>query len=111
MTETFDLDSLNTGCWIASGAGHYGTARVIEIAIGLGWVDAEAEALAEEYNATGGEFEDEDKHDIIYEAGDEAVEWLNENRAAEDHCWEWYEGEFFYWKNVNGEAEEEFFNY
>jgi hypothetical protein len=76
---------LETGCYVDSHHGIFGVQRLCEIAQEFGWdgrVPTDDEAR-----------ESED----YYEYGDEALHWLNENIAEEDHLFDWYEGGVYYW--------------
>ena len=92
----------NAGCWVDGSWGHYGPARLIQIALGHGWKDEDAQFLQEIYFGSNGMYEDCER---IYDAADDAERWLNENVAPEDYSFGWYDGEFFLWNNEDWEAE------
>lgn len=82
------------GCWIDGHWGHYGLARLIEIANNHGY-EKDA-SMAADYLYNGFEPED-DRFEWIHEASEEAESWMNENIAPEGYCFGWYDGEFFLW--------------
>ena len=86
------------GCYVDSHWGQYAVARAIEVAAELGWEDAEASELAARHLAAMGPSEapglDADEFERLMDAADEAEEWLNDNRASEDHAWGWNDGDF-----------------
>lgn len=97
----------STGCWIDGHWGHYGPARLIEIAqdYGFGITDLDEKAMES--------YRDWDKDDFLDEAtgeyynasewilmqgglADEAEDWLNDNVARPGLSFGWSDGEFFY---------------
>lgn len=84
---------LSTGCWIDSRWGHYGSARLIQITVDLGWDDQDAENFAAIYLVDGDI--DVDRVEQVYAAADDAKIWLNENIAKPGFSFGWSDGEFF----------------
>lgn len=97
---------LSTGCWIDGHWGHYGIARLVDIAQDYGMEISELDSLALHAYRNGiDEFEDEqtgEYHDaadwMLMQGGlgDEAEEWLNENVALPGFSFGWSDGELFY---------------
>lgn len=85
----YDAPALETGCYIDGHHGHYGSAEVILLAADLGYNTFQDITSAKEYLA-GGDVE------WIMEMADDAEHWLNENIAAPEHYFGWFDGEFFY---------------
>lgn len=81
-----------SGCWIDSHIGHYLSAEIILTAAAYGWKDEEAINAAERY---WGRDEDEDLAETVYDAADEAIEWMNQNVAPEGYRFDYDDGEFF----------------
>jgi hypothetical protein len=83
----------STGCWIDDRWGHYAPARLIQIAVDLGWQDQDAAELADCYMDHKGM--DADKAERTFWASEDAEDWLNENVAREGYMFGWSDGEFF----------------
>lgn len=98
--------SFSTGCWIDSHWGHYGVARLVDIAQDMGMeISGLDESALWAYRNNEEEFQDEvtgERHNasewMLMQGGlaDEAEDWLDINLAEEDFRFGWYEGEFFY---------------
>jgi hypothetical protein len=97
---------LSTGCIIDSHWGHYGVARLVDIAqeYGMEISDLDEEAVWA-YRNNMEEFQDEATGEFhsapgwIFDQGglgDEAEDWLNENVAKEGFSFGWNDGELFY---------------
>lgn len=95
----------STGCWIDGHWGHYGVARLVDIAQDFGM---ETSGLDESalwaYRNNVDNFQDEqtgEYHDasewMLMQGGlaDEAEDWLNENIAQPGYSFGWADGEFF----------------
>jgi hypothetical protein len=90
----------STGCWIDDHWGHYGVTRLIEIAQDYGFYLDECELLSVyAYRKDQTTFKhcgiESHTDDWIFDIGDAAEEWLNENVALPGHTFGWSEGEFF----------------
>jgi hypothetical protein len=84
----------STGCWIDSRWGHYGSARLVQIAIDLGWDDPDAGYFAERYFDNSYEMS-ADESEQVYAASEDAELWLNEVIAKPGYLFGWSDGEFF----------------
>lgn len=89
----------DAGCYVDGHWGQYGVSRVIDVAAGFGFDDAEALDLASRHMALYGpssapELTDDDWDSLIW-ASERAEQWLNDNIAPQDHYFGWYDGEFF----------------
>ncbi len=96
-----------TGCWIDGHWGHYGAARLVEIAQDYGFEISDLdEAALEGYrdwdkesflDEATGEYHNASEW-ILMQGGlaDEAEEWLNDNVARPGFAFGWSDGEFFY---------------
>lgn len=80
---------LEPGCWVDGHWGRYGTGRVIELAVSLGWPDEEARALLDNSPSSPPDFDDES-----YEISQDAEDYLN-SIAPEGFSFGWFDGEFF----------------
>lgn len=95
----------STGCWIDENWGHYGVARLVDIAQDLGMeISGLDESAVWAYRNNEDEFQDEqtgeyhNASDWLFMQGglgDEAEEWLNDNIAKPGFYFGWYEGGFF----------------
>lgn len=94
------LTEADAGCWVDGHWGHYISARAIQIAIGAGWNDLEANHAAEKY--LEGDIDD-GLAELVYELGDEAVGWMNANIVPPGHTFGWVEGELFLLSDVQWE--------
>lgn len=83
----------STGCWIDDRWGHYGSARLIQIAVDLGWNDEDAAELAASYMSD--EEVDSDIVEQVHYAAEDAQDWLNDNVAKPGYYFGWTDGEFF----------------
>lgn len=72
---------------------HEGNIEVIQLARSEGWELSDEETVLAYVNEDEG-----------YCTAEEAIEWLNDNRAG-DGCWYWFEGSFGYWANDEDEME------
>lgn len=100
MTEIITrADPADAGCWIDGWWGQYGAARLVELALGCGWVDAEAADLSARHLATMGPSDAEaltdDEHETLMDAADDAEAWLSAHVAPEGYSFGWADGEFF----------------
>lgn len=86
------LTAADSGCWVDGHWGHYIAARTIQIAIGAGWNDLDANHAAEKYLA--GDIDD-GLAELVYDLGDEAVDWMNANIVPEGYAFGWWEGELY----------------
>jgi hypothetical protein len=97
---TTRLLPVDAGCWIDGHWGQYGVARSIEIARDFGYSDLLIVDIAEQklmcmqpsyyrYAIT------DEQEELLSEAADEVVDWLNDNVAPQGFTFGWYEGEFF----------------
>src|ERR1700745_779932 len=103
--ETKQISPEEAGCWIDGHTGHYGSARLILIATGLGWQDEEALNAAIEYYANWGIVDADWDIDpnYIHDAADDAERWMNDNIAPEGYCFVCEDGEFFLFPFDEGE--------
>lgn len=81
----------NTGLVLDGHFGWHNHVRMLQTAEGLGWkIDPELQAVMDRYDAD----DSDPDHEIIFDAMDEAEQWLNDH-TSEGFVWYWYEGEFF----------------
>ncbi len=96
----------NAGCWIEGNWGHYGSARLIQLAVGLGFGNMETRAVADRYMANE-PLLDENGEDLEFEyimdLADEAEVWMNEAIAPTGYSFGWHDGEFFLWSDQDWE--------
>ncbi len=99
VTRTVRATPADAGCWIEGHWGQYSVARMVEMAVGHGYEDAEVTELASRHIRTMGGSSSPDlttaEHEALGFAADEIETWLNENVAPEGHYFEWADGEFF----------------
>lgn len=100
----------STGCWIDGHWGHYGPARLVEIAQDYGFEISDLDEKAMEsyrdwdqenfLDEATGEYHNASEW-ILMQGGlaDEAEDWLNENVAQPGFYMSWMDGEFFYMNN------------
>lgn len=81
------------GCWIDGHIGHYLSAEIILTAAAYGWKDERAINAAMKY--WGGLDGDENLAEYVYDAADDAIEWLNANVAPEGYAFDYEDGEFY----------------
>lgn len=88
------------GCIVSGHTGQYAGALLIDFARICGFDDKEALELADrKLLAMMRPSTDEitaDEEEILSDAVDDALEWLNEHVAQEGRSFDWYEGEIFY---------------
>lgn len=93
-------DTTDVGCLVDGHWGQYGVAKMIQIAADYGYADAWAQELAAQKLATMGpstaEPLSDDDEEKLSDAADAAESWLNDYVAADDYCFGWHDGEFFY---------------
>jgi len=104
-----DKHEFSTGCWIDGHWGHYGVARLVDIAQDLGMeISSLDESAVWAYRNNEERFQDEqtgeyhDASEWLFSQGglgDEAEEWLNENIAKPGFSFGWSDGEFFLMDN------------
>lgn len=85
------LTSADAGCWIDGHYGIYATERVLSIAKDLDW-------------PVSGDIDINDV-DQLFDATDEAVDWMNKNVAPEGFSFGWHDGEFFLWSDEEWEED------
>lgn len=98
------------GCWIDGHWGRFGSSRLLSIAESLGWPLASDSDLIIAINCHDDSTQDCGNPDcccaeIVFDATDEAENWLNENIAPEGFSFGWYDGEFFLWSLESWEEE------
>lgn len=97
--EPIKAHSADAGCWIDGHWGQYGIARMVEMARGHGYSDAEVCDLASRHIRTmGGSDAPElttDEHEALGFAADAVEAWLNQFVAPDGYGFEWDDGEFF----------------
>jgi hypothetical protein len=94
-----------TGCWIDDRWGHYGVARLVDIAQDYGFEISDLdESALWAYRNNERFFQDEvtgEHHEssdwMLMQGGlaDEAEDWLNDNIAKPGYVFGWNDGEFF----------------
>ncbi len=93
----------STGCWIDGHWGHYGIARLIDIAQDNGFEISDLDESAvwtyrnnieNFYDEQTGEFHNAFEWTLI--VSEDAEEWLNKNVARPGFMFGWSDGEFFY---------------
>lgn len=99
----------STGCWIDGHWGHYGVARLVDIAQDYGMeISGLDESALWAYRNNEDEFQDEQTGEyhnaadwMLMQGGlaDEAEDWMNNNVAYEGFSFGWNDGEFFYMGN------------
>lgn len=103
MSEIIKLTPDDAGCYVDGHWGHYGTAHLVRRAEEYGYSDTEVIALADKHLASMGPSLSEDlttdEYWTLADAGDEVIEWLNENVTPEGYEFGWYEGEVFLWSD------------
>lgn len=72
----------DAGCWVDGHWGWKAPLRVIQIAYDFGY---------------SGLMFDVENLDDMWDAAEEAEDWLNENIAPEGYSFGWFDGEFFLW--------------
>ena len=91
----------DAGCWVDGHWGQYGSARLVEIAEGLGYGDMYVIGLAHKHLASMGPSTSDgltdEEYQILADADDEVTGWLNEHVAPEGYSFGWYDGEYFLW--------------
>lgn len=75
--------SADAGCWVDGHWGWKGSSRVIQIANEFGWKGYLANL--------------DDDDESIYDASDEAEQWMNQNVAPDGYSFGWHDGEWFLW--------------
>lgn len=96
----------STGCWIDGHWGHYASARLVQIAVSLGWDDRAAFRAAEAYLVEtylvdkAPEVAVVDGVEVtlpeyVYGSADDAENWINDNVVPEGFHAGWSDGEFF----------------
>jgi hypothetical protein len=100
MAEKLVTPDGGPGCYVEGSWGQYGTGRMIQIAVDLGYEVPpddkpyfEAELKATQYGREANE--SADQQEIILSLADLAEKWLNDN-APEGFAWGWEDGEFFF---------------
>lgn len=88
----------DAGCWIDGHWGHYGPARLIEIAHNFGY--EKDGAMCQEYLYGDASSL---KCEFIVEAADEAEAWMNANVAPAGFSFGWHDGEWFLWSDESWE--------
>lgn len=91
----------DAGCWIDGHWGHYGSARLIEIAHNFGY--GRDGAMCQEY--LYGDVSSL-KCEFIVEASEDAEVWMNENVAPDGFSFGWHDGEWFLWSDESWESVE-----
>lgn len=81
------------GTWIDSSRGHYAHVALIQRALDCGMPDNDYQIVVDDYYASGGTG---DHCEFSVECADEALEWLNDNVAAEGYLFDWFEGDVQY---------------
>lgn len=94
MTTERLLDASDAGCWIDGHYGHYGPARLIEIAHNFGY--EKDGAMCQEYLYGDASSL---KCEFIVEASDDAEAWMNANVAPTGFSFGWHDGEWFLWSD------------
>lgn len=88
-----DMTNIQPGCYVDGHHGHYGIARMIEVAVDIGYPIAEDDAqLVADYDAHNAD--DGYDFDGLVWIADRATDWLNDNARLDGHYWEWNDGEF-----------------
>ena len=110
-------ESNDAGCWIDGHWGQYGVARMVDIAVSLGYGDpadpkcTDSDIYTKHYaqwhldsmgpsNSLG---LDDDMHEQLMWSADRVEQWLNENVAPEGFSFGWHDGEFFLWSTESWE--------
>lgn len=99
------LTAADAGCWVDGHWGWRASVRVIVLAREFGFqVDEELEDAIKYFN------NDEcssysDTPEIVYDASDEAEEWMNNNVAPQGYSFGWFDGEWFLWSYDTWEDE------
>lgn len=101
MKENRKLFPSDAGCLIDSNWGHYAIPQLILLAVSLGWEDLGAEEAAREYHKGI-----ETDFECLYDAADDAEQWMNDNCVPEGYSVGWFDGEFFLWGNEQWEEED-----
>jgi len=97
---------LEIGCYIDGHWGHYGVAKMIDMAADLGYDDQEIITLARnKLNSTHFINFSVDDEQMLNDAADEVEAWLNEHVAEDGYSFGWHDGEFFYWANSEWEMD------
>lgn len=100
MSDKLDIKQ-ETGVWVSSWWGQYGSERLVDIASGFGFngngsdEDANLISRCSQAAADLHKFDNRADLDIVVELADEAEEWLNEHIAPEGHTFGWLDGEFW----------------
>ena len=92
-----EADSM-TGCWLdGANRGHYLNRDIIYLALNKGWVDEEAERLADQYESSYADAEY--PYEVFNEAADDAEVWLNEAVAPPGYSFGVHDGSFFFMRD------------
>ena len=96
---TIRLLPVDAGCWVDGTWGTYGIALMVQKAHSLGYDDALIVNIADAKMATLGPIAmpqvSEEDEELLSEAADGVVLWLNDNVAPEGFSFGWHGGEFF----------------
>ena len=99
----------DAGCWIDGHWGQYGIARLVEIAEGMGYNDAEMIDYASRHLASMARSNTfgitDDEHEALTDSCDDVEVWMNDHLAPEGFAFGWHDGEFFLWSDEDWEAE------
>jgi hypothetical protein len=102
MADVTKWSENETGCYVDGHRGQYAITHMIDIAHDNGFKLSDLDQYrVNEYN-----YADSDRADIyetVYELGDKAEQWMNDNLAIEGYSFGWHDGEFYYWSNESWE--------
>lgn len=101
ISKTITADMM--GCYVDSHHGIYAMALVQEVAQRFGWVGEYVPTDHEGVTDTRCDCRDEDPalhQELLVEATDSAEEWLNDQTDIPFMSWQWYEGDFGLYADV-----------
>lgn len=89
------------GCYFDGASGQqYNDIRVLKLAIGYGWADADATAIIEADEPT------EQQQDMMTDVLNDAESYLNDLETRPFLSWQWSEGDFGLYPNIEGAKED-----